>query len=83
MERSFSTTITPIIGGNDGADRINFLVTFALVGAARAQAPDPNPALNNPGKVSWELFAMLNKSPPGPNNNVVFETLAPGSGRDR
>ncbi|WP_456637130.1 hypothetical protein [Bradyrhizobium sp. USDA 10063] len=74
------TAITTTIGGNDEADRINFLVTFALVGAARAQAPDPNPALNNPDKVSWELFAMLNKSPPSPNTNVVFEILASASG---
>ncbi|WP_284277958.1 hypothetical protein [Bradyrhizobium liaoningense] len=52
------------------------LVTFALVGAGRAQAPDPDPALNTPDKVSWELFAMVNKSVPGVNNNVVFETWA-------
>lgn len=53
-----------------------FLVTFALGVAARAQAPDPDPALNNPDKVSWELFTMANKSVPGANNNVVFETWA-------
>ncbi|WP_271500885.1 hypothetical protein [Bradyrhizobium sp. CCBAU 11357] len=53
-----------------------FLVTCSLLVAARAQAPDPDPALNNPDKVSWELFAMVNKSVPGVNNNVVFETWA-------
>jgi hypothetical protein len=52
------------------------LVTFVLGVAARAQAPDPDPALNNPDKVSWELFTMANKSVPGVNNNVVFETWA-------
>jgi hypothetical protein len=51
-------------------------VGFALLGTARAQTPDPDPAVNNPDKVSWELFAMVNKSVPGVNNNVVFETWA-------
>jgi hypothetical protein len=49
---------------------------IALVGSANAQSADPNPALNNPDKLSWELFAQVNKSVPGLNNNVVFETWA-------
>ncbi|BAR55985.1 hypothetical protein NK6_2804 [Bradyrhizobium diazoefficiens] len=36
------------------------LVTFVLGVAARAQAPDP--ALNNPDKVSWELFTTSYES---------------------
>lgn len=49
---------------------------IALLGSARAQTPDPDPAINNPDKVSWEFFAMVNKSVPGVNNNVLFETWA-------
>lgn len=48
----------------------------ALIGSAHAQTSDPDPALNNPDKVSWQLFAMVNKSVPGLNNNVLFETWA-------
>jgi hypothetical protein len=53
-----------------------FLISVALVGSARAQTIDPDPAMNNPDKVSWELFAMVNKSVPSINNNVLFETWA-------
>jgi hypothetical protein len=53
-----------------------FVIAVALMGSANAQTPDPDPALNNPDKVSWELFAMVNKSVPGVNNNVLFETWA-------
>jgi hypothetical protein len=48
----------------------------ALMSSAHAQTPDPDPAINNPDKVSWELFAAVNKSVPGLNNNVLFETWA-------
>ena len=48
----------------------------ALLSSAQAQTPDPDPALNNPDKVSWQLFAMVNKAVPGLNNNVLFETWA-------
>jgi hypothetical protein len=51
-------------------------IGFALAGPANAQATDPNPAINHPDKVSWELFAQVNKSVPGLNNNVLFETWA-------
>jgi hypothetical protein len=53
-----------------------FVISVALVGSASAQTPDPDPALNNPDKVSWELFVLVNKSVPNLNNNVVFETWA-------
>lgn len=53
-----------------------FLMALAFAGTARAQTADPDPALNNPDKVSWELFAIVNKSVPSINNNVVFETWA-------
>ncbi|MCA1458950.1 hypothetical protein I6F35_38540 [Bradyrhizobium sp. BRP22] len=49
-----------------------FLVPFALGGAARAQAPDPDPALNNTEGCLGK-FALVNESAPGPNNNVAFE----------
>jgi hypothetical protein len=52
-----------------------FAIGFALISPANAQTPDPDPALNNPDKVSWELFALVNKPVPGLNNNV-FETWA-------
>src|SRR5260221_9661778 len=52
------------------------LISIAFMSSASAQTPDPDPALNNPDKVSWELFAMVNKSVPGVNNNVLFETWA-------
>jgi len=48
----------------------------ALLGSARAQTQDPDPALNNPDRVSWELFALVNKSVPGLDNSVLFETWA-------
>jgi hypothetical protein len=49
----------------------------ALAGAAYAQSVDPDPALNNPDKGSWELFALVNKAAATPGtNNVVFETWA-------
>jgi hypothetical protein len=53
-----------------------FVISIAFMGSASAQTPDPDPALNNPDKVSWELFALVNKSVPGVNNNVLFETWA-------
>jgi subtilase family serine protease len=41
-----------------------FLISIAFVSSGSAQTPDPDPALNNPDKVSWELFALVNKSVP-------------------
>jgi hypothetical protein len=52
------------------------VIGVALVSSASAQTPEPAPAINNPDKVSWELFAMVNKSVPGVNSNVLFETWA-------
>lgn len=49
---------------------------LALVGVALAQSTDPDPAINNPDKASWELFALVTRSVPGINNSVVFETWA-------
>jgi hypothetical protein len=48
-------------------------LSAALSASAAAQTTDPDPAVNNPDKVSWELFAAVNK-PAG--TNVVFETWA-------
>jgi len=48
------------------------LISIAFMSSASAQTPDPDPALNNPDKVSWELFAMVNKSVPGVNNNGQY-----------
>jgi hypothetical protein len=52
------------------------VIVTALMGSAAAQTPDPDPAFNNPDKVSWDLFALVNKAVPGVNNNVLFETWA-------
>lgn len=49
---------------------------LAAMGSAMAQSVDPNPAMNNPDKLSWELFVRVTPSVPGLNNNVVFETWA-------
>lgn len=49
----------------------------ALTTNATAQTTDPNPAVSNPDKVSWELFALVNKAAGIPNRpDVVFETWA-------
>jgi len=53
-----------------------FAIGVTLMGSANAQTPDPDPAVNNPDMVSWQLFALVNKSAPGLNNNAVFETWA-------
>jgi len=51
-------------------------MALALAGTARAQSVDPDPAFNNPDKLSWQLFTLVTPSVPGPHNNVVFETWA-------
>jgi hypothetical protein len=48
-------------------------LSATFVTAALAQATDPNPALNHPDKVSWELFTGVTRAV---GNNVVFETWA-------
>jgi hypothetical protein len=43
-------------------------------------ATDPDPAMNNPDKVSWELFVKVNApAASSGNNNVLFETWATNS----
>jgi hypothetical protein len=51
-------------------------IAGTLIGSANAQTPDPDPGVNNPDMVSWQLFALVNKSVPGVGNNAVFETWA-------
>jgi hypothetical protein len=55
-----------------------FVIGMTFAGNAYGQATkDPDPALNNPDKVSWELFVQVTKPAPTiGNNNVVFETWA-------
>ena len=53
-----------------------FAIGVTLMGPVNAQTTDPDPAVNNPDMVSWQLFALVNKSAPGLNNNAVFETWA-------
>lgn len=54
-----------------------FAISVMLMGSANAQSPDPDPAVNNPDMVSWQLFALVNKAAPNAgNNNAVFETWA-------
>ena len=52
------------------------VIGIALMSSGRAQTPDPNPAITSPDRLAWQLFAMVNKSVPSLNNNVVFETWA-------
>jgi hypothetical protein len=51
-------------------------IGLALASTAMAQSADPDPAINNPDKVSWELFTLVTPFVPGLNNTVVFETWA-------
>jgi len=37
---------------------------------------DPNPALNAPDKLAWQLFIQVNTSAGGSGNNATFETWA-------
>ena len=53
-----------------------FVFSLLAASVAQAQTVDPNPALNAPDLVSWQLFAHVNKSVPSINNNVFFETWA-------
>ncbi len=44
---------------------------------AGAQTNDPNPAMNNPDKISWELFVQVSRPGGVPGKtDVVFETWA-------
>ena len=46
-------------------------------GSIIATPPDPDPAMNNPDKDSWELFIQVNApTATAGNNNVLFETWA-------
>ena len=52
-------------------------VYVAMSCAVAAQPSDPNPAMNNPDKVSWELFVHVSKPAGVPGkNDVVFESWA-------
>src|ERR1051325_1522955 len=51
-------------------------IGLTVMSSAMAQTIDPDPAVNNPDKVSWELFVRVTPPVPGVNNNVVFETCA-------
>jgi hypothetical protein len=50
------------------------LAGTVLAGTGRAQVVDPNPAMNNPDKISWELFTLVNR--PANSTHAVFETWA-------
>jgi hypothetical protein len=39
-------------------------------------APDPNPAMNAPDQLAWQLFIQVNTRAGGPGNNALFETWA-------
>ncbi|WP_375414815.1 hypothetical protein [uncultured Bradyrhizobium sp.] len=56
-----------------------FVAGMAFAGNVHAQVikPEPDPALNNPDKLSWELFVQVTKpAATTGNNNVLFETWA-------
>jgi hypothetical protein len=51
----------------------------AMIGTpvpSHAQSTDPNPAVNEPDKVSWELFVQVSKPAAPSSKNAVFETWA-------
>jgi hypothetical protein len=50
-------------------------IGLAVTSNATAQPADPNPAVNNPDKLSWELFTRVT-APVSGINKVVFETWA-------
>jgi hypothetical protein len=39
-------------------------------------APNPNPAMNEPDKLAWQLFMQVNTRAGGAGNNALFETWA-------
>ena len=57
-----------------GALAIGALTISALPLLAQV---DPNPALNNPDKLSWQIFIQVNSRADGTNS--VFETFASDS----
>ena len=55
---------------------LSFLCATLLCAPAYAQS-DPNPAVNHPDQVSWELFVKVTApAASAGNNNVLFETWA-------
>ena len=51
----------------------------ALLGTTvpgRAQSTDPNPAVNEPDKISWQLFVQVNKPAAAGSKDALFETWA-------
>ena len=52
------------------------VVNLGLAGVSAAQT-DPNPAVNDPDRQSWELFMTVNANAASAgNNNALFETWA-------
>ncbi len=52
------------------------IMTLISTTFGQAQS-DPNPAMNNPDKLSWTLFLQVNAdAKTGDNNNALFETWA-------
>src|SRR5262249_57285549 len=45
-------------------------------GWSQATPPDPNPAMNEPDKVAWQLFIQVNTKAGAAGNNAMFETWA-------
>jgi hypothetical protein len=52
------------------------VLNAALAGTVSAQSVDPDPALNHPDKVAWELFALVNRPATPGSTSSVFETWA-------
>jgi hypothetical protein len=54
-----------------------FSLNVILAATASAQPADPDPALNEPDKLAWELFVLVSRPAASPGgNNSVFETWA-------
>jgi len=55
----------------------SLMTLVLLLPAAQTRAADPDPAMNAPDQVAWELFVRVNApAATQGNNNVLFETWA-------
>jgi|HubBroStandDraft_6_1064221.scaffolds.fasta_scaffold30704_3 hypothetical protein len=55
----------------------SLMTLVLLLPAAQTRAADPDPAMNAPDQVAWELFVQVNApAATQGNNNVLFETWA-------